>query len=43
MASNSGGSWASLLGARLPTKNDKKVMEIMLEKDGRGNFSASDE
>ena len=44
MAVMSGGaSWASLLGTNLPTKNDKNMMEIVLEKDFRGGFSASDE
>ena len=44
MAVMSGGaSWASMLGTNLPTKNDKNVMEIVLEKDFRGGFSASDE
>ena len=43
MASSSGGSWASLLGATLPTRNDKNVMEIVLEKDTKGYFSVSDQ
>ena len=41
--SSGGTTWASLLGANLPTRNDKNVMEIILEKDVKGNFSASDQ
>ena len=37
------GSWASLLGGNLPARNDDNVMEIVLEKDERGSFNASDE
>ena len=36
-------SWASLLGGNLPTRNDNNVMEIVLEKDEKGSFNASDE
>ena len=43
MASGMSSSWASLLGGNLPTRYDKKVMEIVLEKDERGSFNASDE
>ena len=32
-----------MLGGNLPTRNDKNVMEIILEKDERGVFNASDE
>ena len=45
MAQTSGGmsSWASLLGGNPPTRNDKNVMEIVLEKDMKGNFKATDQ
>lgn len=43
MAGQSGGSWAHVLGSHLPTKNDKNVMEILLKKDMKGSFDASDE
>ena len=43
MGSQSGGSWAHVLGSHAPTKNDKNVMEIVLEKDIKGSFDASDE
>ena len=36
-------SWAALLGSNLPTRNDNNVMEIVLEKDEKGVFNASDE
>ena len=45
MAQASGGmsSWAALLGGNPPTRNDKNVMEIVLEKDMKGNFNATDQ
>ena len=44
MSSDTGGSsWATLLGSNQPTRNDNNVMEIVLEKDEKGGFSASDE
>ena len=41
--SGSGGSWASVLGGNLTSRNDGNVMEIVLEKESKGLFSASDE
>ena len=38
-----GGSWASVLGGNLPTRKDDNVMELVLEKETKGMFSATDE
>lgn len=43
VSSGGGASWASLLGDSLPTRNDKNVMEIVLEKDFKGMYNASEE
>ena len=43
MGGQSGGSWASVLGSHAPAKSDQNVMELVLEKDTRGNFDATDE
>ena len=41
--SNSGVSWASILGRNLvPTRSDSNVLEIFLEKESRGPFIVSD-
>ena len=37
------GSWAQMLGSTLPTRLNKNVLEIVLEKDERGAFNVSDE
>ena len=39
---NNGVSWASLLGENIPNRDSKNVMDIVLEKDERGAFNASD-
>ena len=36
-------SWAQMLGSTLPTRLNKNVLEIVLEKDERGAFNVSDE
>ena len=43
VSSGGGASWASLLGDSLPTRNDKNVMEIVLEQDFKGMYNASEE
>ena len=37
------GSWAQFLGSTLPTRLNKNVLEIVLDKDARGAFNVSDE
>ena len=38
-----GKSWAQLLGNSLPTRLNKNVLEVVLEKDARGPFVVSEE
>ena len=35
-------SWASVLGENIPKRDDKNVLEVVLEKDARGSFIVSD-
>ena len=42
MRGNKTGSWAERLGSTLPTRWNKNVLEITLEKDERGAFMVSD-
>ena len=37
------GSWAQFLGSTLPSRLNKNVLEIVLDKDARGAFNVSDE
>ena len=39
---NNGMSWASLFGENISNRDSKNVMDIVLEKDERGAFNASD-
>ena len=38
----SGRSWASVLGQNLPKRDDKNVLEVVLEKDSRGSFNVKE-
>ena len=35
-------SWASVLGTSLPPRDDRNVLEVVLEKDSRGSFTVSE-
>ena len=35
-------SWASVLGGNLPVRDNKNVLEVVLEKDARGSFTVTD-
>ena len=39
----SGKSWASVLGQNLPKRDDKNVLEVVLEKDSRGSFNVKED
>ena len=36
-------SWASILGGSLPVRDDKNVLEVVLEKDSRGSFIVTED
>ena len=35
-------SWASVLGKSLPPRDDRNVLEVVLEKDTRGSFNVKE-
>ena len=36
------GNWAQVLGSTLPTRLNKNVLEIVLDKDSKGAFNVND-